>query len=144
MFGYMRRAISCREQGDIGERSALAWLVDHGAKVYLPFGHSPDADLVADFGDRLSRVQVKTSTVVRNGRWVIALATRGGNQRWSGLVKYFGCDRCDDLLVLVADGRRWFIPAAAVEATSSLLLGGPKYAAFEVESDRPFSVTAAA
>jgi Holliday junction resolvase-like predicted endonuclease len=145
MFWCMvERLISRREQGDIGERSALSWLIDQGAKVYLPFGHSPDVDLIANFGDRLSRVQVKTSTVFRQQRWVISLATRGGNQSWSGLVKYFGADRCDDLFVLVADGRRWFIPAAAVEARAGLLLGGPKYAAFEVEPDRPFSVVSAA
>jgi hypothetical protein len=41
---------------------------------------------------------------------------------------------------LVADGRRWFIPATEVDAKAGLILGGPKYAAFEVESDRPFSV----
>jgi Holliday junction resolvase-like predicted endonuclease len=71
--------ISPRLQGDIGELSAMGWLVRHGAKVFVPLGHSPDVDLVADFGDRLVRVQVKTSTVERHGRWEVTLATRGGN-----------------------------------------------------------------
>lgn len=136
----MEARISRRLQGDIGERSALCWLVERGAKVYLPFGHSPDVDLVANLGDELSRVQVKTTTVYRNRRWVVSLATRGGNQSWSGLVKYFDAERCDHLFVLVADGRRWFIPAGDVEARAGLVLGGPKYAAFEVEPDRPFCV----
>lgn len=96
----------------MGERSALNWLIDQGATVYLPFGHSPDIDLIANFGDLVSRVQVKTTTVFRNARWVVSLATRGGNQSWSGLVKYFDAQRCDHLFVLVADGRRWFIPPA--------------------------------
>ena len=43
--------------------SALGWLVHQGAKVFLPYGHSPDVDMIADFGDRLARVQVTTSTV---------------------------------------------------------------------------------
>ncbi len=77
------RLISRREQGDIGERSALNWLLDQGARVYLPFGHSPDVDLVTDLGDGLSRVQVKTSTVYRERRWAISIATRGGNQSWT-------------------------------------------------------------
>ena len=136
----MQTRISPRQQGDIGEKSALCWFIEQGVTVYLPFGHSPDIDLIANFGDHVSRVQVKTSTVFAKGRWMVTLATRGGNQSWSGLVKYFGADRCDHLFVLVADGRRWFIPAADVEGKSGLLLGGPKYAAFEVESDRPFSV----
>jgi len=140
----MATRISPRRQGDIGERSALCWLIDQGADVYLPFGHSPDVDLIANFGDHLSRIQVKTSTVFSKERWAVTLATRGGNRSWSGLVKYFGADRCDHLFVLVADGRRWFIPAADVEGKSGLLLGGPKYAAYEVESDRPFEVALAA
>jgi len=144
MFWCMSSRISPREQGDIGELSAIGWLVERGAKVYLPLGHSPDVDLVANFGDRLSRVQVKTSTVFANGRWVVSLATRGGNQSWSGVVKYFGADRCDDLFVLVADGRRWFIPAECVEGRTGVALGGPKYEAYEVDRDRPFSVVSAA
>jgi hypothetical protein len=74
---------------------------------------------------------------------VVSLATRGGNQSWSGLIKYFRADRCDDLFALAADGRRWCIPAAAVGARCGLLLGGPKYEAYEVSPDRPFSVAIA-
>jgi hypothetical protein len=40
--------------------------------------------------------------------------------------------------VHVADGRRWFIPATEVAGGTAILLGGPKYAAFEVERGRPF------
>ena len=137
MFWSMEARISPRQQGDIGERSALCWLIDQGATVYLPFGHSPDVDLVAGFGDRLVRVQVKTSNCVQNDRYTVTLATRGGNQSWSGLVKHFSAERCDYLFVLVGDGRRWFIPSAVVEGGSGLMLGGPKYAAYEVEPDRP-------
>jgi hypothetical protein len=69
----------------------------------MPVFHSPDFDLVADFGAGLLRVQVKTSTVFRNGRWEIALATRGGNRSWSGLVEYLDPSRYDFLFVLVGD-----------------------------------------
>jgi PD-(D/E)XK endonuclease len=100
--------ISPRLQGDIGELSAMGWLVRHGAKVFLPLGHSPDVDLVADFGDRLERVQVKTSTVEIRQRWEVSISTSGGNRSWSGLVKYFSPAQCDFLFVHVGDGRRWF------------------------------------
>ena len=122
----------------------MGWLVRHGAKVFMPVGHSPDVDLVADFGDRLVRVQVKTSTVLRHGRWEVTLATRGGNQSWSGLVKRFTAAHVDFLFVHVGDGRRWFIPADAVEGGSCIRLGGPKYAAYEVEPDQPLAVIAQA
>ena len=134
MFPYM---LTPREQGDIGERSAMCWLIDQRAAVSIPFGHSPDYDLIADLGGRLLRVQVKTSVCRQKGRWVVTLCTRGGNQSWSGLVKKLDTSRIDYLFVLVGDGRRWFVPADRVEGGRAILLGGPKYAEFEVEAGDP-------
>jgi hypothetical protein len=115
----------------------MYWLASRGASVYIPVGHSPDYDLIAVFGDELVRVQVKTSTCWSGRRWAISLATRGGNQSWSGLVKRLDASRCDSLFVHVGDGRRWYIPSAALDCTSGLTLGGPKYAEFEVEAGDP-------
>ena len=129
--------MSPRRQGDLGELSAMEWLGSTGYGVCFPIGHSPDYDLIADDGDVLTRVQVKTSAQYRKRRWEVAICTRGGNQSWNGLSKCFSPARCDRLFVLVGDGRRWFIPATAVEGTTKLLLGGPKYAEFEVEAGRP-------
>ena len=129
--------MSPRRQGDLGELSAMEWLGSKGYRDWLPVGHSPDYDLIAEDDDALLRVQVKTSTQNAKRRWRVAVCTRGGNRSWSGLVKRFSAARCDHLFVLVADGRRWFIPAAAVEAGTALHLGGPKYAEFEVERGRP-------
>jgi hypothetical protein len=111
----------------------MEWFASKGALVLVPFGHSPDYDLVADFGHRLARVQVKTCTARRRNRWETRLSTSGGNQSWNGVVKRFDPSRCDYLFVLVGDGRRWCIPASALDAGTHLLLGGPKYEAFEVE-----------
>ncbi len=135
----MSDTLSTREQGDIGERAAVVWFLSQaGASVFVPFGHSPDSDLVADLEGRLCRVQVKTSTVrIKNGRYVVTLATRGGNQSWSGVVKRFSSERCDYLFVLVADGRQWLIPAEAVEGGAGIVVGGPKYAVYEIERGRP-------
>jgi Holliday junction resolvase-like predicted endonuclease len=131
-----------RHQGDLGELSAMEWLVEQGATVFMPVFHSPDVDLVADFGDRLIRVQVKTTTYFRNDRWSAAICTRGGNQSWSGVTKRFARSRCDALFVLVADGRRWYIPSAVIDSGTNLLLGGPKYARYEVDRGRPLPVPA--
>ncbi len=80
----MAERIPPRLQGDIGEWSAIGWLIDQGAQVFLPLGHSPDVDLVADFADRLTRVQVKTSTVHRNDRFEVTLATRAAIEAGTG------------------------------------------------------------
>lgn len=130
-----------QEQGDFGELSAAGWFVEQGARIALPFGHSPDWDLVAEFPSRLVRVQVKTSGCHRKGRWEVAICTRGGNQSWSGVVKRFSSDRCDYLFVHVGDGRRWLIPSDQVEGGTGVLLGGPKYERYEIDRGRPFAAT---
>jgi hypothetical protein len=84
-----------------------------------------------------SSAQVKTCTCWRNGRWDVTLATRGGNQSWSGLVKHLNAARCDYVFVVVGDGRRWCVPAGPVGGGSQILLGGPKYSEFEVERGPP-------
>jgi hypothetical protein len=134
--------ISPRRQGDLGELSAMEWLGSQGYIVYVPIGHSPDVDLIADSGDGLTRVQVKTTTAYRNARWQVSVCTRGGNRSWNGTVKRFSPSRCDRLFVLVSDGRRWFIPAEAVGGGARLVLGGPKYERFEIDPGRPLRFAA--
>jgi hypothetical protein len=126
-----------RIQGNAGELSAMFWLMSVGAIVGIPLVQHSDYDLLADWGDRVEKVQVKTSTFFRNERWEVALCTRGGNQSWNGIVRYLDADRCDSLFVHVGDGRRWFVPARALGGRSSISLGGPKYSEFEVKSGDP-------
>jgi PD-(D/E)XK nuclease superfamily protein len=133
----MGRPWTPRRQGDAGELSAMEWLTLSGALVCKPLFESPDYDLIADWEGRLERVQVKTSTCWRLGRYEVALATRGGNQSWSGLVKRLDSSRCDALFVHTGDGRRWYIPASALDGSTGIRLGGPKYAGYEVDSGRP-------
>lgn len=137
------RAVNRRVQGDIGELSAMEWLGSRGATIWVPFNHSPHVDLMAEWDDRLIRVQVKTSTFrdpVKSGeeRWRVSIATNGGNRSWTGLTKKFDPRLVDYLFVLVGDGRRWFVPAPFVEAARSIVLGGSKYSEFEVEGGTRF------
>jgi PD-(D/E)XK endonuclease len=132
-----------KEQGDWGERQAVIWLLEQGASVFVPVAFSsPDFDLVADFGEEALRVQVKTSRVHRGGRWELAVCTRGGNQSWNGVVKRLDASRYDYLFVALADGRRWWIPSRVVGGGTSILLGGPKYHAYEVQSGAPMPTDA--
>lgn len=134
----MERRINRRQQGDLGEVSAIEWLTRMGALVLIPVGHSPDFDLVAYANGRLLRIQVKTSTQQRSTprggtRSAVTLATSGGNQSWSGESKKIDPARFDYLFVLTSDGRRWFIPSTVLEVQSGIVLGGSKYKEFEVE-----------
>jgi hypothetical protein len=132
------RLINRRQQGDLGEASAIEWLTSKGALVWCPLGHSPDIDLLAEVDNDLLRIQVKTSTYGERAsdgrlRYAVQLATNGGNQSWTGVTKRLDPRRIDYLFVLVGDGRRWFIPAEALESTRTVRLGGPKYSEFEAE-----------
>ena len=40
----------------------MVWLASRGASIYIPVGHSPNYDVVAEVEGELVRVQVKTST----------------------------------------------------------------------------------
>lgn len=117
----------------------MEWYASQGAKVCIPFGHSPDYDFIADFGDELLRVQVKTSTRMQDGRYVVQTCTRGGNQSWSGVTKRLDARRFDSLFVVVGDGRRWCIPAGDVDNRRGILIGGPKYERFEVAAGTPIA-----
>ena len=135
---HRERLINRRQQGDLGEASAIEWLTRQGATVFIPFGHSPDVDLVIELRGRVFRIQVKTSTFSDRPqsdveRYSVLLATNGGNQSWSGVAKKFDPSRFDFLFVLSGEGRRWLIPSAAIEAETSITVGGPKYAEFEIE-----------
>jgi hypothetical protein len=134
----MERLINRRQQGDLGEISAIEWLTRRGAVVAIPFGHSPDFDLVAQISDRLLRIQVKTSTQelrTPNGhlRYPVSLVTCGGNQSWTGVAKLFDPEKVDYLFVLTSGGRRWFIPATDLDGKRAVQLGGAKYSEYEIE-----------
>lgn len=120
----------------------MEWLSSKGALIWIPLGHSPDVDLMAERDGNVFRIQVKTSTQGAetprgHRRWRVMIATNGGNQSWNGAAKTFDPRRVDFLFVLVGDGRRWFIPAAIVEGSRALNLGGTKYSEFEVEQGQP-------
>lgn len=144
MLCIMERRINRRQQGDLGEVSAIEWLTRAGALVMIPFGHSPDFDLVAYVNGRMLRVQVKTSTQQLTtpegrSRSVVALVTSGGNQSWNGSRKKADPSRFDYLFALTGDGRRWFIPSTMLDAETAVTLGGPKYAEFEIEPGGPIT-----
>ncbi len=136
------RLINRRRQGDLGETSAIEWLTRIGATVFIPLGHSPDSDLVAELDGRLLRIQVKTSTQLTTTpdgylRYLVTLATNGGNQSWNRRTKKLDPSRVDYVFALTAEGRRWMIPAPVLEARNALTLGGPKYAEYEIDSTAP-------
>ncbi|HEX3831347.1 MAG TPA: group I intron-associated PD-(D/E)XK endonuclease [Solirubrobacteraceae bacterium] len=133
-----------RGQGERGEQLAALWFESHGVTVFVPLLHNPrDFDFIVEWGDGVHRIQVKTSTQFRKGRWDVSVCTRGGNRSWSGLVKHLDPTRYEYLFVVVADGRQWLMPSAEVESATRICLGGPKYGEYELEPGQPLLQNAA-
>lgn len=59
--------MNTKRYGNIGEAVAIGSFVKKGIPVYLPFGDNERADLIAEFGGKLNKIQVKTSVKTDNG-----------------------------------------------------------------------------
>jgi hypothetical protein len=82
----------------------------------LPLTDSQDYDLVVDTGKKLERVQVKTTKNKEFG-----LRTLGGNQSWSGSVKYFDNSKVDRLFLYRLNGESFDILAKKLKNKSSIV-----------------------
>ena len=112
-----------REQGLIGLTDAVGWFGANGYTVSVPLVDAQPYDLVVDGPGGLQRVQVKTTTYRnRAGRFVVKLATDGGNQSFHTR-KRFDPNGCELLFVLTDDGSRYLIPTTAIRSTNTLTLG---------------------
>ncbi|MFA9446213.1 group I intron-associated PD-(D/E)XK endonuclease [Egicoccus sp. AB-alg6-2] len=112
-----------REQGLIGVTDAIGWFGRRGWSLSVPLIDSQPYDLVVDDGERLHRVQVKTTTYrTRYGVYVVSLATRGGNQSFHTSKPFDHA--AVDLLYVLAEGRsRYLIPSGAFRSRTTLNLG---------------------
>lgn len=111
------------EQGLIGVTDAIRHFGGLGWSINVPLTDSQPYDLVVDDGQRLHRVQVKTTTYrARSGTFVVQVCTNGANQSFT-TAKLFDPSAYDLLYVLTDDGDRYLIPAAMVQVTRSLTLG---------------------
>lgn len=67
--------MNTKKFGNIGEAVAISSFVKYGLPVYLPFGDNERSDLIAEFGGKLNKIQVKTSVNTKNGVVMFNLAS---------------------------------------------------------------------
>ena len=77
------KMLTSREQGDLGELSAMEWLASQGASIAFPSATVRHWDFIAELDGRLLRVQVKSCIAVSQGplgasRSARAAATKAG------------------------------------------------------------------
>lgn len=84
--------MNSKQQGAIGVAIAIAHYTKLGYAVFVPVSDVSRYDLILDNGSGPLRLEVKTTSQA-NG--LVHLATRGGNQSWSGEVKRITKENCD-------------------------------------------------
>lgn len=53
--------MTTNQKGNLGEVRVLSEFVKLGVQCYLPYGDGSGVDLIAEFGGKLNRIQVKTT-----------------------------------------------------------------------------------
>lgn len=120
-----------RLQGLVGLGAAISWFIQAGYMVSIPLNDSQPYDLIADDGQRLHRVEVKTTTHRRaTGNFAVGISTNGGN-RSRHTVKPFDTSASDLLFILTDDGDVYLMPSTAVAVRGSITLYG-KYDRYRV------------
>lgn len=128
----MEAPLNSRQQGATGVGEAIAHFSALGYSVSIPLGDCQRYDLVVDDGDRLYRVECKTSRfLLKSGGWEVGLATKGGNQSWNGVAKKLSSEDCDLVFILTGDGQRYILPIEELDGRSKITVGN-KYLEYKI------------
>ena len=94
-----------KEQGDICEAFAIFYYTSLGYLVSKPLNHSSYYDLIIDIDGILKKVECKSSRHKPNEKsYLVELATKGGNQSWSKVIKKIDSTKVDEIFILDGDG----------------------------------------
>jgi hypothetical protein len=99
-----------KKQGDVGLGAAIHFFTNRGDTVSLPLTDSQDYDLVIEMDEALKRVQVKSSSYMRNGSYQVQLSTKGGNRSGAGKITLLNKKRVELIYVITASGQQYLIP----------------------------------
>lgn len=106
----------------MGVSSAIYYLTKNGYTVCLPLSDSQSYDLVVDINGILSKVQVKTTTHKRFGKYQVSLKTTGGNRSGTGKTKKLDAENLDFLFILTNENVNYFIPISELGGVSNISL----------------------
>lgn len=113
-----------RMQGNVGLGSAIAYYTLKGYVVSVPLTDSQEYDLIFDDGNKLNKVQVKTSECLSEYNiYKVNLRVCGGNRTGTGKYKKFDNKEVDFVFVLTSSGETYNIPSLDIECVNSISLG---------------------
>ncbi len=122
-----------RIQGNASLGIAIAYFSRIGLQVAIPLTDTQPWDLIIENGDRLERVQVKTTTqrMASQRGYVVGLKTIGSNTKRT-LRRDFNPSDYEWLFVVCGDACVYMIPTEAITARTQLYLGR-KFEPFRLE-----------
>lgn len=125
--------MNTKQQGDIGVAAAVLHYTKNDFVVSQPLTDNSRYDLIIGKGNKLFRVQCKTTSYKRKNSCVyeVQLGTSGGNQSWNKKTKAISKDKCDIVFIYCLDETQYEYPAEALDGKSSLRLG-PKQEKFKI------------
>jgi hypothetical protein len=116
-----------KKQGDAGLGQALAYFTKLGYEVAIPLTDSADWDLIVEIEGVLKRVQVKTSSQLRNNVEIFQADVKGGNKTSS--TKKSIQDQDWDLIFPyhIVTEKRALIPKESLNTKGQINLGNKYY-----------------
>ena len=120
-------------QGTVGLGRAISYFTTNGYTISLPLNDSQDYDLIVDDGEKLQRVQVKTTNAKNvSGTYHLNLRVLGGNSKKNFVHKTNSQISYDLLFAVCGDGRMYLIPKQSISHLENTVALGDIRKDFEV------------
>lgn len=109
-----------KRRGNAGLSYAIAYFGCNGYTVSVPLNDTQDYDLIVDDGISLKKVQVKATSQMKGGEYVVSLKSSGGTK--GTIYKTVKDTDIDLLFVLCANKSAYLIPKEVITQRSALTL----------------------
>lgn len=128
----LRECQTYSKQGNIGLSYAIAYYSKLGYIISIPLTDTQDYDIIADTGEALLKIQVKTTTCKSvHNIYQLNLKVSGGNRSGEGKDKTFDQNNCDLVFAMTNDFEFYSIPRKEITSKNSISLGD-KWLPFKV------------
>lgn len=119
----MKNMKNSKLQGNVGIGQAIAYFTAKGYIISIPINDSQNYDLIIDDGNKLNKVQVKTTRyLVSSSSYQVELRTRTHYHGKFYSEKGLGKD-IDLVFILCENGDRYLIPRKEIKAETAITVG---------------------
>lgn len=117
----MENILSTKAKGNLTELQCITAFYELGYQVSIPYGENSRYDFIADIEGKLIRVQVKTSSPVRNSEGAITFQTRSTRINSTQNISHPYTKEEIDYFATYWDGKCYLIPITETSHTTKTL-----------------------